>query len=91
MGDTSKFAVDSKFGGALVYRHPTKPAKDYPKVWLDSAEVLFANPSSTGDAYPKELQEFIAFWRGEVEKHLAGRNFTRAQRQAIKPCDSAWR
>lgn len=77
LGDTSKLAADPKFDGALVYRHPTKTAKDYPKVWLETTQVRFANPSDANEADPKATQEFIDFWRSEIERHLVtGRNFT---------------
>ncbi len=80
MGDTGKFTADPRHDGALVYRHPGKAVKDYSKVWLDSMEVRFANPSDAGEVDPKAMQEFIAFWRSEVEKHLVtDRNFTLVQ------------
>lgn len=80
MGDTSKFAVDAKYDGALVYRHPSKATKDYSKVWLDTMEVRFVNPADASEIDPNARQEFIDFWRSEVEKHLVtDRNFTLAK------------
>ena len=70
LGDTSRFGADPRLEHALVYRHPSRSARDFRKVWLDTIEVQFANPSDAKEVDVAGMKEFIAFWRRETEAQL---------------------